>query len=626
MNSIFGRINRKDKPIHPSLLNQSMDELSVFANHKKEVFSLDYCGFGKVVFPPFTESNIKYTNHLFVSDASIYNKSDLAKKLDLVDDQINDDLIILRAFEKWGKCCVDYLIGDFAFAIWNTKTEELFCARDHFGVKPLNYYFNGSSFVFSSDITGILAQNDLSFSIDEQYVADTISIIKSEKFRTTYQEIKKLPPAHYLILKHNQLEIKSYWELKPQKPIQKKDIEIIEGFKNVLIESVKCRIDNQKSIGTELSGGIDSSSITAIASQFTQVKTFSHVLPDHLLGQIHPFKDEREFINLLGDFCEISDRHFITSEKSLIEAIRNHVLDFKSITQQGFGVFSDQLYQTGMQAGISVLLSGFGGDEVVTSKSAGYIQALAANKQWDELKIDLKNQHRNKLKFTQSLLKIFLKSKFPLIGKTVARLKFEKPWWNEKFNNLAIDPLFAKKRAIKDHYFKYYKNQEKLSLQEKNIERITHQHVSQRLEYCSLIARKYGIEYRYPLLDKQLIEYYLAIPVRLKARNRIGRYAIRRAIEGIVPEKIQWRNDKSGATIPTVFMRMINDQKIILEIIKRAKSNDLITSYIDINKFEKWFHRFCNRSEEKQKNINPGAFYNYLKLILFIEQNPSLFK
>ncbi len=113
------------------------------------------------------------------------------------------------------------------------------------------------------------------------------------------------------------------------------------------------------------------------------------------------------------------------------------------------------------------------------------------------------------------------------------------------------------------------------------------------------------------------------IIIRKIRANHLGKL---KAIEGLVPEKIQWRNDKSGATIPTVFMRTINDQNRISEIINKAKSNKTIKRYIDLDKYEQWFHKLCKRSEETQKYINPGAFYNYLKLILFIEKNPKLFK
>ena len=629
MNSILGRINIEGTPINIKIFNKSVDKVSVFPSVKKETFTDNNIAFGKIVFPPF-ENNDKNSeinrNFIIVSDCKLYNREELLKELNIQNLDLSDEQVILMAFMEWREDCLKYLLGDFAFAIWDKQTQELFCARDHFGVKPFYYYFDSKSFVFSSEPASISKQDDVNLSIDEQFIADTISIVKSEKFRTTYNEIRKIPPAHYLILKNGKIEIKQYRKLKEQKTLVKTDEEIINEFRSILIESVKCRAIDENKIGAELSGGIDSSCVTAIASQFCQVKTFSHVLPDHLLNKIHPFKDEREFVNLVADYSNIQERYFITSErKSLIESLEQNINDFNGLTQQNFGVFSDQLYDSAMQQNVSVLLSGFGGDEVVSSKSSGYLNELAVNKQWKELRAELKSQKLSTFQNLKSLSKFYLKFYVQVIPGILSSITYKTPWWVKKFEYLALNTGFSKRLNIKKRYFLNYEKSGNLSLQEKNIERITHPHVSQRLEYCSLIARKYGIEYRYPLLDKRLIEYYLAIPTRLKAKYGIGRYAIRKAIESLVPEKIQWRNDKSGATIPTVFMRTMNDKKRISEIINRAKFNNSIKNYIDLDKYEKWFYRLCKRSEKTQKYINPGAFYNYLKLILFIEKNPELF-
>ena len=623
MRSIFGRINLNKEPINRDLLEKSIKSSFIHPENKSQLAIENHSGFGHILYSPFNNGPaLNYSGFILVSDSVIYNKDEILYDLQITDKIISDDLIILKSFEKWGNECVNHLIGDFVFAIWDINKQELFCARDHIGVKPFYYYSDDNVLVFSTDLASILVQTDLNISIDEQYIADTISIIKSEKFRTTFNEIKKLPPAHILTLKNNRLEIRSYWGLKPKKEIQKKDIDIITEFKNLLYESINCRVKNEDNVGAELSGGIDSSSLTAITSSIKPIKVFSHILPDHILGKVHPFKDEREYIKLIADHCSIDNLNFITSEESFHNALKKNVIETKSLFQQNFGIFSEQLYEKAKLENITVLLSGFGGDEVVTSKSSGYLKELAANQKWEELKVDLKNQNPNYFKYLKTYIKIYLKSRFPKIHK----LKYQKPWWIYKFKNLAINKYFAEKLKIAERYYSNYEKLDVSGIQQKNIKRITHPHVSQRLEYCSLIARKYGVEYRYPLLDIRLIEFYLSVPTRLKARNGIGRYLIRRTIEGIVPEKIQWRNDKSGATIPTVHMRMVNDSEHILEIIKRAKSNKLITQYIDLNKYEHWFNKLRNRSEKNYRYLNPGAFYNYLKLILFIENNPSFFK
>jgi len=627
MRSIFGRINTNNQILEKNIFEKGMNRLSVSSRINRDSKMFENSGFGHISFYP-DQSNLFGSNNQYVilSDLRLDNRSQLIEELKISDESNSDDEILIKVFEKWGHDCSNHILGDFAFAIWNSSTQEVYCARDHFGVKPFYYYFDGKVFIFSSEISAILSQSDLNFSIDQQYIADALSIVKSENNRTTYSEIKKLPPAHYLILKNNQLEVREYWKLSIQKELQFDEQQILEQFKNVLIEAVECRITKDAKTGAELSGGIDSSAVVAIASQFCKVKTFSHIMPDFLLGKIHPFSDEREFIHLLTDYCEIQDKLFITSENNrLLDTLHQNVQDFQHLEQQNFSTFSDHLYIKVQQESVSVLLSGFGGDEAISSKSESYQNELAQSGLWNELKQDFQEQKQSQFNGLIKLVKYFLKTKCTRIYNSIALIKSGKDLWKGKFKKLALNNEFSERMKIKERYFFKFRKNYKLTLQEKNIERICHPHVSQRLEYCSTATRKFGIEYRYPLIDKRLVEFYLSMPIRLKARNGINRYAIRKAIEEFVPEKIFKRNDKSGTAIPTVFMRLLNDREKIAAIIIRSKSNTKITKYIDIDAYEKWFNKICKRSEKDQAILNPGAFYNYLKLILFIEQNPELF-
>lgn len=622
MNSIFGRVT-----INNTNLQKAQEKFSEKYLFPQKKILFEDAGFLQVFFdkssnPNFTESKL----HIIISDCRIDNRDDLQKELAVKPESISDDTIILLAFEKWGERCLDFLIGDFAFAIWDKNTKKLFCARDHFGLKPFFYYHKDNTFVFSTDLCGILSQTDLSFSIDEQYIADTVSIIKSEKDRTQFSEIKKLPPAHYLIFEDRKVTIRKYWKLEKQKTLTLPEDQIIERFKILLNQAIRCRISNDGNVGTELSGGLDSSSVTSIANQFTNLKTFSHVLPKDKLGKIHPFNDERKQIALVSEFCNIKDSFKIESNNSgVLQAIKSNLDLTEYINQQNFNVFSDELYKKAADENVSVLLSGFGGDEGVTSKSNIYLKELAYQNNWKAIYSDLKNQKLPLAKRIKSFIALYIKTKIPALNQLLELRKKGNPWWEYKYENLALNPNFECNKNIKTRFVKNYTRPLFYSTQEINIERLTHNHVSQRLEYCSLAARRYGIEYRYPFFDKRLIEFYLSIPPVLKARNGIQRYAIRQVMDGLLPEEIQWRNDKSGATIPTVFMRTLNDEKQIWELFKKAKSNQKITQFIDISRLEAWFDLLVKRANHKDKNVNPGAFYNYLKLILYIEQNPELF-
>jgi asparagine synthase (glutamine-hydrolysing) len=621
MNSFFGRIN-----INKNLFEDAIVKISAKNLADVESCIKDNVGFAQTRFNPHKQTCIEKGSFIICSDCRIDNKEELKKSLSINNLNPNDDELILSAYKTWGDKCTEFLLGDFAFTIWDKKNKKLFCGRDHFGLKPFFFYHKDDTFIVSSEISAILSQTDLKFTIDKQYIANTISIVKSEKDRTQFNEIKKIPPAHILTFQNHTIKIEEYWKLEPQELLNLPNDEIIKRFKDLIIESIRFRIQEGDVVGSELSGGLDSSTISAFANQMNPLIAFSHVLPKDKVGKIHPLKDEKEQIGLVRQFCKIKKSFEIKSDETgVLSAIKNNLEGTGYISQQNFSVFSDELYKKAAKEGVSVLLSGFGGDEGITSKSGFYLEELAINSNWKELFLDLKEQKLGWYKTHKRFIKYFIKTKIPFLHKLISSINKQKPWWYEKYNQLAIAKDFEEKLNVKSNYFSNFESNSALSTQEINIERLTHPHVSQRLEYCSLAARKYGIEYRYPFFDKRLIEFYLSMPAKLKARNGIQRYAIRKATEGILPKEIQWRNDKSGATIPTVFMRTLMDKDEILEIIHRSKSNKNITKYINLDKYENWFHKLLDRSIDKNEVVNPGAFYNYLKLILYIEKYPELF-
>lgn len=614
MRSFFCRINLNQNLIDPNEFQNAVSQLSSYKNISKDVFIKDNYAFGHIEFNSEKTKIYRQNEIIILSDSRLNPSSNLS------------DETILKTYIKHELNCPNYLDGDFTFIIANLKKNSIFFVRDHFGKKPLYYYLKNEVLIISSEIKSILTQKDLQINIDERYIADTLSIIKSEYNRTVYKEIKKLPPAHYCILKNGKPEFKKYWTLEVQKEIDLPDEEILKKFKKLFTDSIFNCTDSNNKLGAELSGGIDSSSIVAVANQFSKISTFSHILDDEYLEKVHPFGDERNYIQEVTSFLDIQNKHFIYSNsQGVLNSLKSSLTEFGYLSQQSFSAFSEQLYKKAHEEGVDVLLSGFGGDEAITSKIGNYCEELAQNGQWQKLKQELKKKNNNNFQYYKSYTKYLLKIRFTKIYNFLKKENPITPWKEKKFETLAINKDFENAFNIKSRYLNLFTHECWKSTQEINIERITHSHVSQRLEYCNSFARKYGIEYRYPFLDKNLIEFYLSIPLRLKLNCSAKRCVIRESLKGLLPDTIRLRTDKSGSTIPSVFARMIQDKHLIAEIIKQAKSNRIITKFIDLNQFEIWFESLCKLSKEQNPYLNPGAFYNYLKLILFIEENPQYF-
>src|SRR2546425_624531 len=203
---------------------------------------------------------------VLAADARIDNRGELCSLLPAPSDATDAELI-LAAYERWGEHCPEHLLGDFAFAIWDGRTERLFCARDHFGVKPLYYHHRpGRLFAFASEIKGLLALADIPRRLNETRVAAYLVPLFEDKEVTFYEEILRLPPAHRLTVNRDGARTERYWALDPGHELRLgSDEAYAEAFRELFTDAVRCRLRSAFPVGAMLSGGLDSSSIVCVA-------------------------------------------------------------------------------------------------------------------------------------------------------------------------------------------------------------------------------------------------------------------------------------------------------------------------------------------------------------------------
>jgi len=225
---------------------------------------------------------------LITSDARIDNREELAPKLKLQNSKdVPDSFFILKAYQKWGEKCPEKLLGDFAFAIWDTENEKLFCARDHMGVKPFYYYLSDNAFFFATEIKALLTNLEVKYSLNEIKVAYFLSDINHDREITFYENILRLPAANALEVNFDTFKLEKYWELDPNKRIVlKSESEYSNSFLEIFNNAVKCRLRSAFPLGSLLSGGLDSSSIVCAAREILlknggyPLKTFSLIFED----------------------------------------------------------------------------------------------------------------------------------------------------------------------------------------------------------------------------------------------------------------------------------------------------------------------------------------------------------
>ena len=210
----------------------------------------------------------------------------------------SDTEVVLASYAEWGADCVSRFNGMWAFAIWDSLKEEVFLSRDRLGIKPLNYYHSTDTFIFSSEIKGILSylgekpkfnQNK----IREYFVKGQVLVGESEE--TIFEGVKQLLPGHNIILKNHNINISKYWgvNIKISTHTRKENI---DQFQELFYDSLKLRLRSDVEVGSCLSGGIDSSSIVGFGSKKfnKQFSTFSAIWP----GTRH---DEYKYMKLVNE-------------------------------------------------------------------------------------------------------------------------------------------------------------------------------------------------------------------------------------------------------------------------------------------------------------------------------------
>lgn len=491
-----------------------------------------------------------YQNRFFiVFNGEIYNYKELRTELQRVQYQYpfppypfktqSDTEAILAAYHRWGKACTQYLDGMFAFAIYDKQTQELFIARDRQGKKPLYYIHTNKLFAFASEIRSIIASGLSSQKINHHQLYDYFQYQTNFAPNTLIQDIQLLPSAHYAIIQSNgDIQIKPYW--KPNIHTSKEnDINLIhQNIKNLLFQSVEKRLISDVPVGAFLSGGIDSSAIVGIMKQIhpTNVNTF------HVTTEYQNFSEQTYAENFSKQLH--THHHTIVLKKTdilnlVLEALEK--MDYPS----GDGINTYIVSKATKNAGITVALSGLGGDELF----AGYPQYKHLPKIQAYQMFDIPSLRKNISKIIPSSLfnhahrlKILMSS--PTLKIQDVFLYYRKTFLNNQ------TPLKNKKTEthlqLLNEYLYLTKQNQILSYLSLLEMRNYMEHIL--LRDTDQMSMAHALEVRNPFLDTALIEYILNLPDHIKYPIT-PKKLLTDSLSEILPKNITQRK-KMGFVLP----------------------------------------------------------------------------
>ncbi len=445
------------------------------------------------------------------------------------------------------------LKGEFSFGIWDKQKQTFFGGRDRVGVKPFYYYNDDDIFIYSTTLKYI--KDFFGFTeLNEYWIADALSGIVYDKTSTQFPKIFRMPPAHYIIVDKEKFEIKRYWELKVNKIENISEEEAIKLFREKLFEAVNSRFFPHIT-GTELSGGLDSSGVTSIAAirakeKGSKLYSYSQRMADKYIGKIPPYKDEREYSDLVAKmYPNIVLRPITAEDRGIIEPMKKVIDIVGAPTHNTLTYLFDEMYEKIQLDNIKILLSGFGGDEFVSNKGVFYLQELADKKQWGELKKQLSCNYLSHI-----FIKYFIKKNISCYyNKQIIKKKIK-----SQSKKILLNEDFIVKNKIKDRLELFFN---KKIINPQNID--NKHYIQNRLEETSLLSTNNNFDISYPLLDIDLIELYININSKYKYKLGVNRYLYRTALINIIHTDIINRDDKTGATVPNIYHRLNSDIKII---------------------------------------------------------------
>lgn len=458
----------------------------------------------------------KYT---LVYNGELYNTEDLReelKKQGFTFDSYSDTEVLLTSYIYWGKECVNKLIGIFAFGIFDEYKKEVFLARDQMGVKPLFYTINNNTLAFGSEIKTILADPRIKREIDRESLTELFGLGPAViPGGAIFKNIKEIPPANCLLIsKDNTIKIWEYWSLKA-KEFKETEEEAIIHTRELLVDAIERQLVGDVPVCTFLSGGLDSSAISAIAAKEfknrgKKLTTYSIEYEDNdkyfKSSLFQPTSDEH-FSQVMSKFIDSNHRKVVLNHSDLAVALKDSVIsrDLPGMADIDSSLF---LFCKEIRKDFVVGLSGECADEIF----GGY--------PW----------------FTRDemfYLDTFPWARFVNDRKTIV---------NKNLKNMKIEEL------VRAQYEKSLKEVPHLDNESKRDYRMKEiSYLNLKWFMVNLLNRKdrasmsNSLEVRVPFADIRLVEYAFNLPAEVKLYKGREKGLLRAALEGILPDEIIYR-------------------------------------------------------------------------------------
>lgn len=540
---------------------------------------------------PMITTNGRYA---IVYNGEVYNFMNLrlllqSKGYEFV--SMTDTEVVLNSYIEWGEACLNKFNGFFAFAIWDSQEEELFLARDRYGIKPIYYSYDHKSFVFGSEIKSILKSPSFEKGLDKSGLIEYFTFQNIFSNRTLFNNVNLLPAGSSLLIDFREQKVnspKKYWDFNFYEPdLVKDEREYIEELDRLIQQAVTRQLISDVEIGAYLSGGMDSGTITALAAtQLPNIKSFTCGFDLHSASGIEMGFDEREKAEMMSHLFKTEHYEIVLKAGDMERCMKQLAWH---IEEPRLGQSYPNYYISRLASKfVKVVLSGGGGDELFGGYPWRYYRTVNST--------DFNDYIKNYYSYWQRLIP------------QDAMSGIFKPIWNEVKN---VDTLDIFKSVFSNNYL----NPKKI---EDYINASLYFEIKTFLHGLFIIEDKLSmansLETRVPFLDNDLVEFAMRLPVSLKISNlssvinfnenepgnkpgkyfektRDGKLALRKVMSRYIPEEITSATKQGfsapdaswfkGESIEYVKKAILNSNAPIYEFMDYENISKLVKKHLE---------------------------------------------
>jgi asparagine synthase (glutamine-hydrolysing) len=530
--------------------------------------------------------------YVMLFDGRIDNRSELGDILGISTSElrsISDSAIVFRLFERWGDRAFERIVGAFVVIIMDIQDGVLLCARDHLGLRTLNYHRSSARFAVATVPEALFALSWVPRVLSKEILADTLVGRGLRGENTYYRDIFRVPPGATVQVRGSSFSKRQFWDPESTADVRfANDRDYVEAFRERFEEAVRASLRSNRPPCAMITGGLDSSSIAVVAADILaasgiKLNTFTAVpeagfTREELRGR---YFDETSYVRKIAELNPNIVPHFIEQNREPIPGKISQVIRMSGQVGGTLNcLWGVDMFAAARAAGHNVMLGGDMGNLTMSYSGHGLFTELLLTGRWLKLFHELRSsgyRWRRHLRY----MVIRPVTPRPIFRKYIQWRRGQNPPWH---NSSFIHPEFARQYEVFDRAARALEPFDTAPISNPRLGRIADLRIyTESVDWHAKIRANYGLDIRSPAFDRRLVEFCFGIPLNQYLHGGRDRWLIRRAMEGRLPSTVL-NQSKVGMQAADWYPRLTRDRNNIAKELKRLAENPEVASIIDMQR------------------------------------------